>query len=71
VWSELHNAERVVRRIVDIKCETDLIDIEPHCSLDAAHRQMITPTEKVGVLPFTFPLHRFMPTCDEGVLRPR
>src|SRR5258708_94147 len=37
--SELHDAERVVRRIVDVEREADLDDIEPQRSLDIAHRQ--------------------------------
>jgi hypothetical protein len=38
-WSELHDAERVVRRVVDIEPEADLIDVEPQSSLDIACRQ--------------------------------
>jgi hypothetical protein len=37
--SELHDAEPVVRRIVYVELEADLIDIEPQRSLDIAHRQ--------------------------------
>jgi len=36
--SELHDAKGVVRRIVDIKRETNLIDIEPQRALNIAHR---------------------------------
>jgi hypothetical protein len=35
----LHDSERVVRGIVDVEREADLIDIEPQGSLDIAHRQ--------------------------------
>jgi hypothetical protein len=35
----LHDAERVVRRVVDVERETNFIDIEPQRSLDIAHRQ--------------------------------
>lgn len=34
--SELHDAERVVRRIVDVEREADLIEVEPQGSLDIA-----------------------------------
>ena len=38
-WSELHDAEHVVWRIVDVEREADLIDVEPQRSLDVAHRR--------------------------------
>jgi hypothetical protein len=36
---QLHDPERLGRRIVDIERETDSIDIEPHRSINIAHRQ--------------------------------
>jgi len=38
-WSELHDAELVVRRIVDVEREANLVDIEPQRSIDIPHRQ--------------------------------
>jgi hypothetical protein len=35
----LHDAERVVRRIVDVQRKANLIYIEPQRSLDIAHRR--------------------------------
>jgi hypothetical protein len=35
----LHDAERVVRRVVDVEREAELVGIEPQRSLDIAHRQ--------------------------------
>jgi hypothetical protein len=35
----LHDAERVVRRIVDVEREASLIDVEAQRSLNIAHRQ--------------------------------
>ena len=36
--SELHDAKRLRRRVVDVEPEADLIDIKPQRSLDIAHR---------------------------------
>jgi hypothetical protein len=47
--SELHDAERIVRRIVDVELEADLIDIEPQRSLDSLTGSMITSIENMGV----------------------
>jgi hypothetical protein len=39
LWCELHDAECVVRRIVDIECEANPIDIKPQRAIDVTHRQ--------------------------------
>jgi hypothetical protein len=36
---ELHDAECVIGRVVDVERETDLVDIKPQRSVDIAHRQ--------------------------------
>jgi len=46
--SELHDAERIVRRIVDVEPEADLIDREPQRSPDSLTGRVIISIENLG-----------------------
>src|SRR5215510_2228062 len=59
--SELHDAERVVWRIVDVEREADLILIERRARSTSLTGSVITSTENVGILRVMSPLRLLIP----------